>query len=137
MGRPQATAGAPASSASSGAVSQRARTGEHHDPVRLRVVARRGGQVDHLEVRRQLPEDPDRAGRAVVVERHERVVEDERRPAVLRDEADEAEAGGQVDLVQRSLGQLLDGDPVAALRGKDADVQRGVVDPDAPVARRR
>ena len=45
------------------------------------------------------------AGRAGVVERHERVVEDERRPAVAGHEPDEPQPGGQVDQVQRALAE--------------------------------
>ena len=45
-----------------------------------------------------------RAG-ARVVERHERVVEDERRPAVAGDQPDEPEPGDQVDEVERALAQ--------------------------------
>src|SRR5919112_434124 len=52
------------------------------------VVPVGGRQVDHLEVGREVPEQLEGAARTVVVERHERVVEDERRPLVARHQAD-------------------------------------------------
>ena len=73
-------------------------------------------------------------GRPGVVERHERVVEDQRRPAVAGDEPDEPEPGDEVDEVERALAQRADRDPVVLLGGVDLDVQRLVVDPDAAVA---
>ena len=54
---------------------------------------------------------------ARVVERDERVVEHERRPAVAGHEPDEAEAGGEVDEVERALAEAADRHPIAALGG--------------------
>src|SRR5512140_1028402 len=113
---------------------ERGRARQDDDAVGLCVVARRGGQVDHLEVRGQLAKDPNGAGGPVVVERHERVVEDERRAAVLRDQAHQAEARGEVDLVEGPLREILDADPVATLWREDPDVQRLVIDADAAIA---
>ena len=50
----------------------------------------------------------------VIVERHERVVQDERRAASLRDQPDQPDARGQEDLVDRALAQLIGSHPVAA-----------------------
>ena len=76
----------------------------------------------------------ERPRRPRVVEGHERVVEDQRRPPVAGHQPDEPEPGDEVDEVERALAERRDGDPVALLRGVDLDVERLVVDPDAPVA---
>ncbi len=57
------------------------------------VVAVRRREVDDLEVAGDLLEQPEGPRGALVVEGHERVVEDERRPAVARHEPDEARSG--------------------------------------------
>ena len=59
---------------------------EHDHRVGERVVAVRGGEVDDLEVGRDLAQQLERPRRSLVVERHERVVEDQRRPPVTGDE---------------------------------------------------
>ena len=84
----------------------------------------RGDRLEQLE----------RPRRARVVEGHERIVEDERRPAVAGHEPDQPEPGDEVDEVERALAQRADRDPVVLLGGVDLDVERLVVDPDAPVA---
>ena len=71
---------------------------------------------------------------ARVVERHERVVEHERRPAVAGDEPDEPEPRDEVDDVEGALAERADRDPVVLLGRVDLDVERLVVDPDPPVA---
>ena len=45
------------------------------------------------------------ARRPGVVEGHERVVEDERRPAVAGHEPDQPEPGGEVDEIERALAE--------------------------------
>ena len=66
---------------------------EHDHRVGERVVAVRGRQVDDLEVAPTTSRSSSSArGRSLVVERHERVVEDERRPPVAGHEPDEARA---------------------------------------------
>ena len=110
------------------------RPGERDDRIGRRVVAIRRRQVDDLEVAGDVAQQLEGPRRAGVVERHERVVEDERRPPVAGHEPDEPDPGDEVDEVERALAQRRDVDPVAALRGVDADVERLVVDLDAPVA---
>ena len=75
-----------------------------------------------------------RPRRALVVERHERVVEDERRPPVAGHEPDEAQPRGEVDGVERALRQLAHRHPVVALGREHLDAEVRVVDPDALVA---
>src|SRR4029079_125693 len=58
------------------------RTLEGDDRVGGRVVAIGRRQVDHLEVAGDLAEELQRAHRTGVVEGHERIVEDERRPSI-------------------------------------------------------
>ena len=79
-------------------------------------------------------EQVERARRPLVVERHERIVEDQRRPPVAGHEPDEAEPGREIDEVERALAERRDRHPVAALGRVDVDVERLVVDPDAPIA---
>ena len=52
---------------------------------------------------------------SLIVVGDERVVKDERGAALLGDQADELDPRGQVDLVDRSLAEALDGHPVADL----------------------
>ena len=76
----------------------------------------------------------ERPRRPPVVEGHERVVEDERRPPVAGHQPDEAEAGDQEDEVERALAERTDRHPVALLGRMDLDVERLVVDPDPAIA---
>src|SRR5690349_10623140 len=134
--RPRTTPATPGARSASGRLLEsgvavdRRRALEDHDLVGLVVVALRGGQVDHLEVARDLAQELEGAGGAAVVERHERVVQDERRPPVAGHEPDQAEASGQVDDVERALAELRDGHPVIALRREHVDAQVLVVDAD-------
>src|SRR3954451_4356337 len=84
------------------------RPGEGDDRIRCGVVAIGAGQVDHLEVLRDLAQQLERPERARVVERHERIVEDERCPAVAGDEPDQPEPGGEEDEVERALAERAD-----------------------------
>ena len=110
------------------------RAGERDHRVGRRVVAIRGRQVDDLEVARDVAQELERAGRSGVVEGHERVVEDQRRPPVAGHEPDEPDAGDEIDEIERPLAQRRDVDPVAPLRRVEPDVEGLVVDLDAPVA---
>ena len=91
---------------------------ELDDRVGRRVVAVGGRQVDDLEVLADVAQQVERARRALVVEGHERVVEDERRPPVAGDEPHEADPRREVDRVERALAERRDVDPVAALRAR-------------------
>ena len=64
----------------------------------------------------------------VVIEGHEGVVEDERRPLLLGHLANQAEARREVDLVERAPRQLLHGHPVAGFRGPDPEGEVELVD---------
>src|SRR3954464_1363402 len=70
---------------------------EGDDRVRGVVVPVRRGQVDDLEVVGDLAEQLEGSHRAVVVERDERVVEDERWAAIPRHEPDQPQPRRQVD----------------------------------------
>src|SRR6478735_3156051 len=98
------------------------------------VVAVRGREVDHLEVGGDLAQELERARGARVVERHERVVEDEQGPAIAGDEPHEAQPGGEVDHVQRALRELGDRHPVVALGREHVDPEVRVVDLHAAIA---
>src|SRR5204863_2602261 len=98
-----------------------------------RVVPIRRREIDDLEVLRDLPEQVERTPSAVVVEGHERIVEEERRPSITRDEADETEPGGEVHEIQRALAERTDIDPITLLGGVEPDVERPVVDRDPSV----
>src|SRR4051812_29617816 len=91
---------------------------EDDDRVGRRIIAIAGGQVDHLEVRGELTQELERPRRAAVVQGDERVVEDERRAAIAGHEPNEAEPGGKVDEVQRSLAEGANVDPIAFLRSE-------------------
>jgi len=106
---------------------------EDDDGVGRLVVARRRREVDDLEVRGDRLEQAQGPCRAGVVERDERVVEDERRPSVAGDEPDQPESRHQVDEVEGALAERADRDPVVLLRSVDLDVERLVVDPDPSV----
>ena len=80
-------------------------TRQLHDGIGQRVVSVRAGQVDDLEVRREFAQQHRGPRRPLIVEGHERVVQDQRRPLALRDQTNEADAGGQVDLVDGALAQ--------------------------------
>ena len=110
------------------------RAGQLDDGVGRAVVAIRRRQVDDLEVGGDPLEQVERAGRASVVEGHERVVEDERRAPVAGDQPNEAQPRREVHQVERALAEAGDRDPVAELGGEDLDVEGLVVDPDAAVA---
>src|SRR5580765_461711 len=107
---------------------------ERDDRVGRRVVAIRGREVDHLEVASDVAEELEGARGAGIVECNERIVEDQRRPAVPGDEANEPDAGDEIDEIERSLAERRHVDPVAAFGGVDADVERLVVDRDATVS---
>src|SRR5262245_12615145 len=109
-------------------VVQLRRPGQRDDGVGRGVVAIRGRQVDHLEILRDVAEQLERPPCPLVVERHERVVEDERWPAVAGDEPHQPDPRDEVDQVERALAQRGHVDPVAAFRGVDPDVERPVVD---------
>src|SRR5918993_1022953 len=138
--RPSTTTAAPGPSSGSGwflgldVPVGRGRSRELHDAIGQRVVAVRRREVDHLEVGRDLLEQLQGAGGTSVVEGHERVVQDQRRPPVAGHEPDQPEPGGEVDDVQRALGQVRDRDPVALLRRVHLDAEVGVVDTDPAVA---
>jgi hypothetical protein len=106
---------------------------ELDDGVRERVVAVRRREEDHLEVAGEIADGGRGAPGPRVVEGDERVVEEEGRAPATEDEPHEAEAGGEEDLVERPLAELGGADEVAALRREDTDVERAVVDLDAPV----
>src|SRR5262245_26157731 len=103
-----------------GSVVELGRPGQRDDRISRGVVAIRRRQVDHLEVARDVAQELERAAGAGIVKRHERVVEDQGRPAVAGDEPDEADPGDQVHEVEGALAERRDVDPVAALRGVDA-----------------
>src|SRR5262245_16713746 len=108
--------------------------GERDDGIGGSVVAIRRGQVDDLEVARHVAQQLEGPPGALVVERHERVVEDQRRPAVARHEPDQPDPCHEVDEVERALAERRHVDPVAALRRVNPDVEGLVVDLDAAVA---
>ena len=81
------------------------RTGQLNDGIGRAVVAVRRRQVDDLEVVGDALQERERAGRTLVVEGHERIVEDERRAPVAGHEAHEPEPRGQVDEVERALAE--------------------------------
>ena len=107
------------------------------DAVREVVVAGAGRQDDDLEIRRDGPEQLQRAHGPRVVKRHERVVEDERRSAVTGDQPDQTEPRREVHDVERPLRQLADRDPAVALRRPELDPEGRVVDADALIATAR
>ena len=128
------SASASSDSASPSAASSRASgAGQLDDHVRHVVEPVGGRQVDDLEVGGKLAQQLQALPRAVVVERHERVVQDQGRPPVPRHEPDEPEPRGKEDLVGGALAELRRGDPVALLRRVHRDVERLVVDPDAAI----
>ncbi len=106
------------------------------DRIGYPVVSIRRRQVDDLEVAGQRAEEPQRLGRPSVVEGHERVVEDERRSPVAGDEADEAEPGREVDLVEGALAELPDVDPARPLGREHGHVEGPVVDLDPSIPSR-
>ncbi len=108
---------APAGSAAyAGEVVDLRRPGERDDRIGRRVVAIRRRQVDDLEVAGDVAEELEGPRRAGVVERDERVVEDQRRPPVAGHEPDEPDPGDEIDEIERALAERRDVDPVAALR---------------------
>src|SRR5258705_7612723 len=140
--RPKATTDEPpsrsgvgrASGARSREIVDLRRAAQRHDGVRRPVVTIRGRQVDDLEVAGDVAQELEGAGRPGVIERDERVVEDERRPAVPCHQPDQPDPGDEVDQVERPLAERGDVDPVAALRREHLDVERLVVDRDPAVA---
>ena len=75
------------------------------DRVRGGVVSVGRREIDDLEVVGDPREEREGAGRAFVIERHERIVEDEWRPPVTGDEADQTEPGREIDEVERALAE--------------------------------
>ena len=55
----------------------------------------------------------------------------------MRDQADQSDARGQVDLIDRALAELAGRDPVVALRRPDVNVERAIVDLDRPISAAR
>src|SRR4051812_10147783 len=104
------------------------------DQVGDAVVSIRRREVEDLEVRGELAEESERTRRSLGVECHEGIVEHERRSAVARHQPYEAEAGRQVDEIERPPRELADRDPVTTLRGEDLDPEVGVVDANPAVA---
>ncbi len=87
----------------SDAVVDRRRSRELDDAIRPRVVPIGRREIDDLEVRRELAQELEGLCGALLVERDEWIVEDERRPAATGHESDEAEPGRQVDQVDGAL----------------------------------
>ena len=75
------------------------------DPVGRLVISGRCREIDHLEIGGDLFEKLHGLCGPDVIERHERIVEHERRPAVAGHEPDEPEASDEVDEIERALAQ--------------------------------